>query len=94
MRNVADETKKNETIDHGVKVIETLRDGARREIERAMLTLQRELAVLEHAAVGDEKALLTCARTLRKAWNLLDCQRIEIGGLAGRLEASAALVTQ
>ncbi len=77
-----------------LETIESLREGARTEIERAMLKVQRELGVLETTPIAEPKALRAIARNLRKAWGLLDCQALEIGGLERKLEESAPAVTQ
>jgi hypothetical protein len=66
-------------VEEKQETLEALREGAQKEIERAMLRVQRELAVS-----SDEKALSAIARNLRNAWQLLNAQAFEIGGM--RLE--------
>ncbi len=77
-----------------LETIESLRAAAGKEIERAMLKVQREIAMLQTTAEADEKVMHSIARNLCKAWGLLDCQKLEIGGLEAKLEASAPAVTQ
>jgi hypothetical protein len=83
------------------ETLSALREGAHNDIKRAMLLLQIEIAHHESVSTmhgveqdGDAKALRVIARRLRSAWNLVDCLRLEIGGLTAELEASAPTVTQ
>jgi hypothetical protein len=81
--------------DEKAEVLENLREGVVLDVERALLVLQRELAAAEASKdKGSAKPLRTCARRLRSAWNLLDCLRLEIGGIPSELGSREGEVAQ
>jgi hypothetical protein len=85
-------------IANKAEVLEDLREGARRDVERALLILQTEIATAEAEAPGtcleNLKPLNTIARRLRSAWNLPHCIQLEIGAMARELGAEEAAVRQ
>jgi hypothetical protein len=59
--------------------LEGLRRDATRDVEGAMLELQRALAEAEaDKNESSARPMRACARRLRSAWDLLGCLRLEI----------------